>query len=141
MTRGMDCNNPMNLETTSLFRWKGELRPTVDPEEVLCDFVSTFFGIRAGALDLYNQQILHGLKTWREIINKYAPPSENDTEAYIQAVCKATDVRADDVIDLSDPAFLVKAVHAVIHQEQGKDPFNDRDILEAISTFLDLKGV
>jgi hypothetical protein len=136
MSRGFDCNNPMDLEVNEHFCWQGEIRPTTDPSGVLCDFDTPISGLRAGALDLYNQQALHSLNTWTEVITKYAPPSENDTEAYIAAMCAGTGVGPNDQIDLSDPSFLAKACHLVIIQEQGKDPYINGEVEKAISTFL-----
>ena len=141
MSRGLDCNNPMDLEVNAHFRWHGEVRPTTDPKGVLCTFNSMIAGIRAGALDLRNQQALHGLLTWQSIITKYAPPSENDTAAYIAAMCAGTGVGPDDPINLSDPSFLAKSCHLVIIQEQGKDPFFNGEVEKAISTFLPTTGV
>lgn len=139
MSRGFDLNNPMDLEINPHFRWNGEIRPTADPVKVLCQFVNVVDGLRAGALDLYNQQALHGLMTWREIITKYAPPSENDTEAYLAKVCDFTGVGPDDRIYLADPSFLAKAVAAVIIQEQGTNPYVSGQIEMAIRTFIQPK--
>jgi hypothetical protein len=130
----------MDLEINPHFRWQGEIRPTSDPKGVLCDFNNPISGIRAGAIDLRNQQNLHGLHTWRGIITRYAPPSENDTEAYIAAMCAGTGVGPDDTIDLSDPSFLAKSCHLVIIQEQGKDPYINGEVEKAISAILPSTG-
>ncbi|EOV0999180.1 hypothetical protein ACOGYE_003515 [Edwardsiella piscicida] len=46
------------------------------------------------------------LSTVRGLVSKWAPPSENDTEAYIAEISKRMGVGANDKIDLSDPAVL-----------------------------------
>lgn len=46
------------------------------------------------------------LNTVRGLVNKWAPPSENDTEAYIAEISKRMGVGANEKIDLSDPSVL-----------------------------------
>ncbi|ENP0422080.1 hypothetical protein ACOGYR_001692 [Edwardsiella piscicida] len=46
------------------------------------------------------------LSTVRGLVSKWAPPSENDTEAYIAEISKRMGVGSNDKIDLSDPAVL-----------------------------------
>src|SRR5580698_10781314 len=116
MTRGMDLNNPFDLEYNDSFTWHGEVRPSSD--DTFCQFDTIFDGVRAGLKDLLNQQVIHGLNTWAKIINKYAPPSENDTATYIAAVCKGTNTAPDEILNLSDPSFLALAGKCVIIQEQ-----------------------
>jgi hypothetical protein len=135
MSRGIDLNNPLDLEINPQFTWQGQI-PTTDPKGVLCKFDLPVNGIRAGARNLRNQQLLHGLKNWTDIITKYAPPSENDTEAYITAVCKGTGVSPWDTINLSDPTFLANSVKCVIVQEQGMNPYSDALINQAIANEL-----
>ncbi len=136
MSRGITLNNPMDLEINPHFWWHGEIRPTADPEGVLCQFDLPVNGIRAGARDLRNQQLLHGLKNWTDIITKYAPPSENDTAAYILAMCKGTGVGPQDTINLSDPTFLAISVKCVIVQEQGTNPYSDEIVAQAVDNEL-----
>jgi hypothetical protein len=130
----------MDIEINPTLTWVGEVRPTKDPMGVLCTFSTIHFGLRAGALDLYNQQKMHGLNTWREIIYKFAPPVENDTVAYLNAMCEKTGVGPDDTIDLTDFDFLVKSTHAIIWEEQGCDPYTHGEVEAAISTFLPPTG-
>ena len=139
MSRGMDCNNPFDLELSKFFRWNGEQRPTTDPQGVLFSFDTIENGVRAGLIDLRNQQTLHNLNNWTDIITKYAPPSENDTAAYIAAVCKGTDSGPKDYINLSDPAFLALAGKCVMIQEQGYNPCTDQQVTEIVNNLLGIK--
>ena len=136
MSRGLNLNNPFDLEVSEEFTWEGEIRPTTDCFKVLCQFDSMADGVRAGIKDLYNQQHLHGLTTWTEIITKYAPPGENDTASYIKAMSIETGVGADDPIDLSMPSFLAKSAKAVMMQEQGCNPCTDNQIAMAVYDVL-----
>lgn len=133
MPRGLDLNNPMNLMTTPNFTWHGQIHPTADPQGRLAQFDTAYNGIRAGAKNLMNQQVLHGLNTWVSIITKYAPPFENDTGAYILAMCRATGVDPQDTLDLTDPDLLETACRCVIIHEQGNCPFTDDQIAAAVA--------
>ena len=61
----------------------------------------------------------HKVKTLREVISRYAPPSENDTEAYIKNVSQRTGLNPDEEIDLSNPAIRHIISGPIILQEQG----------------------
>lgn len=136
MTRGLALNNPMNLEDNPNFLWEGQIRPTADPGGVLCQFDTVAHGLRAGAKDIVNQSRLDGLNTWNAIITKYAPPSENDTQAYINAMVKGTGVAADCFLDLTNADLLETSLRCVILQEQGSCPFTDDQIARAASEAL-----
>ena len=136
MTRGLDCNNPFNLETSVKITWVGEIKPTNDPDGVLCTFDTPEHGLRAGFRDLVNQQALHGLNTWSEIITKYAPPTENNTLAYIKALVDATGCAANQKLDLKDPQLLASAGEAVIVHEQGANPYTSAQISQGVQDAL-----
>ncbi|QLO47404.1 hypothetical protein HV216_10160 [Enterobacter cloacae] len=48
------------------------------------------------------------LDTISGIINKWAPPSENDTNSYVDQISKAMGMGANEKLDLSDPAIMAK---------------------------------
>jgi len=137
MTLGLLLNNPFNLESNPVV-WFGEVRPSSKPP--FCQFNTLDNGLRAGIKNLYNQFHVHGLNTWREIVTKYAPPTENDTDAYLKAVCIETGVGPDDYINLSMPSFLAKSAKAFILQEQGYVPCPDNQIAAAVSTVLGINS-
>ena len=80
------------------------------------------------AKDLSNKMD-RGLDTVRKILEVYAPPSENDTEAYIKNVSKRVGVDADEPISKDN---LKKLVEAMILQEGGKEALSyyTPDIIE-----------
>jgi hypothetical protein len=69
------------------------------------------------ALDITND-IKKGKNTLRTLINEYAPPSENDTTAYINAVSKQTGIAADAKIKAT-PEILAALIAAKIKVENG----------------------
>jgi hypothetical protein len=71
------------------------------------------------------------LSTIRKLITAYAPKIENNTEAYIQAVVNRVGIGADARILPSNYLNLIKAI---IHHENGKQPYSDALIIEAMNT-------
>ena len=84
-TRGIRNNNPANIRRGC--NWKGLIRQQKDRE--FCQFVTMKWGVRALLVTLRTYVVKHHLHTVREIITRWAPPSDgNNTEAYIKFVEK-----------------------------------------------------
>ena len=130
-TRGETNFNPGNLEWTST-PWHGQ----IGTDGPFVKFDTPANGIRALAIDLRNQQDHHGLNTVREIIMKFAPPSENNTAAYIAAVSSQLGVAPDDILDLHDADTLTKFVKAIIQHEQGRCIYGDATISNSVELAL-----
>lgn len=95
-TRGIRNNNPANIRRGC--NWKGLIRQQKDKE--FCQFVSMSWGIRALLITLRTYVKKHHLHTVREIITRWAPPSDrNNTEKYIEFVEKA-------IRDIDTPIIL-----------------------------------
>lgn len=58
----------------------------IEPRNGFCQFSSISYGIRALCRTLFSYHVKYGLNSVSEIISRYAPPSENDTAAYIDFV-------------------------------------------------------
>ena len=117
--RGERNNNPGNIRL-SASKWVGQIDGT-DPAFVTFDTPEN--GIRALAKLLKNYQTNYGLRTVRAIINRYAPPTENITGAYVAAVSAALGVSPDAAIDLNDPGTLQQLVAAIITHENGRNTY------------------
>lgn len=126
-TRGLRNNNPGNIRKTGI-AWLGKITPGRDLD--FEEFESQEFGIRAigRLLETYKRQ---GRTTIDAVIKRYAPASENDTEAYIASVEQSTGIDRDRPLDLSRDKAAVVA--AIIKHENGIQPFSERFIE---STFL-----
>lgn len=85
-SRGWRNCNPLNIRRGE--RWAG-LTPT-QPDPQFCRFRSMEYGYRAGAkvmVSYYRLFMQRGMAfTIRNIISRWAPPNENQTEAYIRRV-------------------------------------------------------
>lgn len=83
LPRGLRNNNPLNIRKGN--NWQGERHPQTDTE--FEEFKSLEDGFRAGFIIIRNY-IKRGCCTPRSIINRWAPPSENNSLAYLDYVCK-----------------------------------------------------
>jgi hypothetical protein len=68
-------------------------------------------------LKIYGEK--HGIKTLRQAISRYAPPSENKTEDYINYVAQRTGLKPDQEIDFSNPVIRHVISGPMILMEKG----------------------
>jgi hypothetical protein len=132
-TRGERSNNPMNLRDFGI-GWQGLDDPPHDAQGY-CRFHSAAMGIRAGARDLHTIWAA-GRQTVAAIIGHYAPPSENDTAAYIRDVAAKLAVAPDDSVDLGDAARLQAFVTAIICHENGRCIYDAEFVAAAVKEAL-----
>ena len=88
LPRGIRNNNPLNIRL-SKDRWQGQRPPSTSPEgeKAFCVFESMAYGWRAAFVILCKTYYgKYKLKTIRALITRWAPPKENNTEAYIRRV-------------------------------------------------------
>jgi len=115
LPRGIRNRNPLNIELGA--PWKGLSGRQTDGR--FAQFDSHLHGIRAAARVLRNYQRLHGLRTVRQVIGRWAPPVENDTGSYARAVASAMGVGLDQDIDLADAALMTDMIQAMAVHENG----------------------
>jgi len=120
-SRGIRNNNPGNIRWGD--EWKGLVPEAQRTDKSFCQFKAPEFGIRAMIIILRNYQSKYGLKTITGIIKRWAPPNENDTQAYIRSVAQATGTDADKPIDLTDSRKLFPLLQAIIKHENGAQPY------------------
>ena len=91
MTRGLRNNNPLNIRKVPGTRWKGQEPPSNSPlkgeDREFVRFSSMEWGIRAAFVLFRTYAIKYKANCIQDIITRWAPPSENDTEKYIKNVC------------------------------------------------------
>lgn len=122
-TRGERNNNPGNLRA-NLIEWKG--KAGADAQGFLIfsgDGVRPgwFYGIRALARDVYvDNQGRKVLDTVAALIGEYAPRTENDSGAYIKAVCRVLNVEPHAKLDLRDLDKLSLLAWSIIRVENGR---------------------
>lgn len=126
-TRGLRNNNPGNIRHGS--PWEGLSNQQTD--EAFAQFVDPLYGIRAlnKILKTYYQK--YNLATVRDIISRWAPSNENDTESYIQSVALALNVSPDEPLNVRQVA--PELTKAIIYHENGMQPYEDSKILAGVS--------
>jgi hypothetical protein len=113
LPRGLRNNNPGNLRKG--VAWAGR-----DGDDGAFDiFKSMDAGIRAAHQNLMTAITKHKCTTVRKLITRWAPPSENDTEAYIAFVCKTAPISANEVINVTDADTISRILYAVFQHENG----------------------
>jgi hypothetical protein len=121
--RGVRNNNPGNIVKTS-DSWEGEISGA---DAKFKSFTTPEHGIAAIGKNLlaYADK---GVNTVNGIINRWAPPSENDTDAYVTAAARELHVSPDAKLDLKDPAVLTSLTRAIIRHENGGVEYSDEQI-------------
>lgn len=134
-TRGYRNNNPGNIDKGS--PWQGlakreEMTAAQRKERRFAVFSHAKWGIRALARVLITYQDKHGIRTIEGVIKRWAPPKENDTEAYIKAVDRAHPKSRSALLDMQDYADIEPLVKAIITHEIGGQPYKQATIDEAL---------
>jgi hypothetical protein len=134
-------NNPGGIRHSGVV-WQGQRAAQTDPGFV--QFNSPLYGLRALAIVLLEYQLRHGLRTLSEIIERWAPPSDdNDTVAYIDDVSTRTGLLGDKPLDLlHDPIRLACLCKAIVRHETGEvNVYSDTLYEQAVSMALAHVGV
>ena len=125
MTRGYTNNNPGNIKDEGIM-WVGQKTKSTDPP--FKQFVSMPYGYRALFVNLKGA-INGGFNTIEKMITRYAPPTENNTKAYIAVVSKASGKKPTDILNFNDAPTMRKIVAAISAHENGI-PANMSDLDE-----------
>lgn len=116
MTRGQRNHNPLNIRKGN--NWKGE-HPTQKDDEFEV-FVSDEYGFRAAFRIIHNGfKATPPRNTIRQIVGRWAPPNENNTERYINIVSTRTGIHPDTELSYHNKATMIDIVLAMAHVETG----------------------
>lgn len=142
---GARLHNPGNIERVAGVIWQGQHETQPHPRFVR--FTAPEWGIRAICRVLITYQDKRqaadgsAIDTVREIVERWAPPGENDTDAYVasaaQRLAQVVDPTAGDLvagqqIDVTDYATMRGMVEAIIHHENGFVPYDEATIVKGI---------
>ena len=108
MTRGLRNNNPLNIRRVAGTKWKGQAAEQKDKEFV--QFESLAWGLRAAFCILNTYRRKYKAVCVEDIINRWAPPSENDTRKYVETVCRLTGFGGKERLEESQLPALVCAM-------------------------------
>jgi|TARA_R100000482_G_C5130563_1_gene151599 hypothetical protein len=126
-------NNPGNIRSSPT-QWNGEI---TKPGEAFERFESMPYGIRASARILRTYGSKYNIKTINQIIDRYAPPEDNNPNNanYARHVSNGSGFGVDEEINLNDPAVLMKLMRPIFEFENGRkeaDKISDEDIQKGV---------
>ena len=99
-------NNPFNIRSASGNHWIGQCGCT----RGFADFESIEFGIRAACILIMVSYRKKNVVTIQEIIERFAPSVENNTEKYVQFVCNILSCFPFDIPKKFDFVTLLHAM-------------------------------
>ena len=115
-SRGLRNCNPGNIRK-SMVRYKGE--KAVSTDSAFKQFESIEAGYRAMFVLLHTYRIKGYGSTLSQMIARYAPPVENNTEAYISRVEKSAKICGDTPLDTLSAEQMIPVVCAMSAVENG----------------------
>lgn len=114
-SRGERNNNPLNIRH-SADKWQG-----LTPEQKdysFCSFANIYYGFRAAVRILCSYRKRYGLFRLKEVISRWAPPKENNTERYIAFVAHEASLTPDSDV-FKDADTLYKVMRGMTLMECG----------------------
>ncbi len=128
-SRGIRNNNPGNIRKSN-DPWQGLAAQQTDADFFV--FQSPIYGIRAIARTLITYQDKYGLQTINDLISRWAPPNENNTNAYVAEVVAKTGLTASQSVNMHSYVNLKAVVAAIITQENGQQPYTATQLDKAL---------
>lgn len=116
MSRGLDNCNPGNIRRSRV-RYTGEVRPSRDPD--FKQFANLAWGYRAVFVLLHTYCVRYGIDTLAGMIARWAPPTENRTQAYVRYVADATGIGSEERLDTLDRGTMLPVAQAISRMENG----------------------
>ncbi|HGE8301172.1 TPA: lytic transglycosylase [Serratia marcescens] len=132
--RGIRNNNPGNLN------YVGQNGATLEQHATprFANFISPFAGFMALGKQIkayYNGTSkaagYQKLQSVEDIISRFAPASENNTQAYINKLSKMLGVGRGDSLNIQDPQVLATLMNGITQIENGKNPYAPEMVLKA----------
>lgn len=124
-TIGERGNNPLDLRSWGNMPVAGGF----------AQFPTAEAGLTAGARNLLAYQDKHHLDTITGIVSRWAPAADgNNVPAYISQVSGLTGYGPNQKLNLHDPVVLEAIIKAMITHEQGRNPYADSGLAQAVTT-------
>ena len=108
MSLGQRNNNPLNIRRVAGTKWIGQRDEQTD--NAFVQFRTIEFGLRAAFVLLRTYSTKYRANCIRDIVSRWAPPSENDTEQYIRNVCQWTGFGGNERLTEDQWPALVRAM-------------------------------
>lgn len=114
--RGIRNNNPLNIRQ-SQNAWLGKVKGVDKSFET---FDNMEHGIRAAFIILRTYIRKHGCRYVSDLIQRFAPANENDTEAYIERVLKLSNTAPRETLYFERRMQMCTVLYAMSIVENGK---------------------
>ena len=115
--RGLKNNNPGNLKISGN-DWRGRVPLSQNTDGVFEQFYEVEMGIRAAILTL-RSYFEKGINTIAGIVSRWAPMSENNTNAYIDYVEKCSGLNRLKTLSF-EPVNISNILHCMFVLENGE---------------------
>lgn len=126
--RGYRNNNPLNIRI-SRDNWLGKVSPNTDG--TFEQFSDIIYGYRAAIKTLRSYYYTHGLRTIRQMVNRWAPASDgNNPTTYAANVAQRAGIDADQQIAF-DEDTITKIVYGMAISENGYSSYLDMADIKA----------
>ncbi|HID9279649.1 lytic transglycosylase [Serratia sp. IR-2025] len=80
------------------------------------------------------------LQSVEDIISRFAPASENNTQTYINKLSKMLGVGRGDSLNIQDPQVLATLMNGITQIENGKNPYAPEMVLKAAQSAVGAGG-
>lgn len=125
LPRGIRNHNPGNIRRTNT-TWRGmSADQSGDPAFIV--FQEPLWGLRALGRLLRTYYDIYHCRTVAAIIDRYAPPSENDTASYVAGVSRALGVDPADKLP-RDTETWAKLMQAIVLHENGQGDWYQKQL-------------
>lgn len=102
-TRGIRNNNPFNIKKSNN-KWLGKIK---GDDKVFETFDTLEHGYRAGLRILVTYYTKYKLHTYRQILNKFAPSSENNLDNYLYFIWQNAHILPDQHLMLGTLLYVI----------------------------------
>ncbi len=113
---GQRINNPYNIKQYD----QGFLGESGEDSGFI-SFEDPMYGVRAADRVLNTYGTKRGINTVRGLINRFAPPSENDTSSYVNYISGQLGIDPDAEVDLSDPEMRARILSPMAMMESRSE--------------------
>ena len=119
-------NNIFNIRQGA--KWQG----MTGTKKGFVEFETRAYALRAWLILMRTYRRRYNCRTVQQIVTRYAPPNENDTEQYMAFCCREVGVSADD--ELTSLTMYAMLGKAMAKMETGT-LLHPNDILEVMNRF------
>jgi hypothetical protein len=122
-SRGIRNNNPGNIKYVKSTNWRGKVSDSEKKDSTFEEFTEMKYGVRALARILKSYVKNPKVRTLQDMINRFAPPVENNTSAYVKRVAKDLEVDIDVLGSklVNNPVLFEQLIYSITKHETGKD--------------------